>query len=127
MNQKQFSVIARAKSVTHAWRGVKLFVKTTHNAWLHIGAASIIIVCGLLIKVSQFEWIALVFAIGLVLVAEAFNTAIEIDMDLTSPQTHPLAGDTKDVAAGAVLIASIIAAVVGVLVFAPHIFVLSLW
>ena len=59
----------------------------------------------------------IIFAAGLVLVAEAFNTAIEIDMNLTSPEHHPYAKDTKDVAAGAVLISSVVAAVVGILIF----------
>jgi diacylglycerol kinase len=62
----------------------------------------------------------LVFAAGLVLMAEAFNTAIEIDIDLTSPDYHPYARDTKDVAAGAVLIASLTAAIIGILIFAPY-------
>ncbi len=57
---------------------------------------------------------------GLVLVAEAFNTAIEIDIDLTSPEYHPFARDTKDVAAGAVLICAIIWAVVTLIIFAQH-------
>ena len=66
----------------------------------------------------------LVFAGGLVLAAEAINTAIEIDIDLTSPQYHPFARDTKDVAAGAVLIAAITAAIVGAFVFVPHLLTL---
>lgn len=127
MNQKQFSIIARAKSFTHAWRGIKLFIKTTHNAWFHIASGVIVVLCGFYIHLSQFEWVALIFAIGLVIVAEAFNTAIEIDMDLTSPEIHPLAGDTKDVAAGAVLIASVVASVIGIVVFAPHLFSACVW
>jgi diacylglycerol kinase (ATP) len=122
MNKKQFSIVARAKSFTHAWRGIKLFIRTTHNAWVQIVTTFVVVILGVYFGVSRFEWIALICAIGLVLVAEAFNTAIEIDMDLTSPEIHPLAGDTKDVAAGAVLIASIIAVIIGVLVFTPHVF-----
>ena len=62
----------------------------------------------------------LIFASGLVFMAEAFNTAIEIDIDLTSPEYHPFARDTKDVAAGAVLIAALTAAVIGVFIFGPY-------
>ena len=58
---------------------------------------------------------------GIVFVSEAFNTAIEIDMDLTSPTFHPYAKDTKDVAAGAVLISSILASIVGIMIFASYI------
>jgi diacylglycerol kinase len=62
----------------------------------------------------------LVIASGLVLVSEAFNTAIEIDINLTSPQHHPYARDTKDVAAGAVLLSSITATIIGILVFGQY-------
>jgi diacylglycerol kinase len=78
-----------------------------------------VIFFGFYLGISVFEWIALVFAIGFVLVAEAFNTAIEIDIDLTSPQYHPYARDTKDVAAAAVLLAVLVAIVVGLIVFLP--------
>ncbi len=62
----------------------------------------------------------LVLAAGVVLAAEAFNTAIEIEIDLISPQYDPLARDTKDVAAGAVLIAAIAALVIGAFIFGPY-------
>ena len=61
------------------------------------------------------------FAIGFVIIAEAFNTAIEIDMDLTSPEYHPYARDTKDVAAAAVLLSVRVAMVIGLIVFLPKI------
>jgi diacylglycerol kinase len=119
--REMFSVIKRAKSFTHAWRGLVVFIKTTHNAWIHLTVFVCALIAGFYFHLNRYEWIALIFAAGLVLMAEAFNTAIEIDIDLTSPDYHPFARDTKDVAAGAVLIASVTAAVVGILIFAPHI------
>jgi diacylglycerol kinase len=81
------------------------------------------VVClGFFFSISHAEWLAIVFAIGIVIVAEAFNTAIEIDIDLTSPEYHPYARDTKDVAAGAVLLAAIMAAIIGIIIFLPKIF-----
>jgi diacylglycerol kinase len=62
----------------------------------------------------------LVFASGFVLVSEAFNTAIEIDINLTSPEYHPYARDTKDIAAGAVLISAVTAVIIGVLIFGHY-------
>ena len=118
---EEFSIIKRAKSFTYAGRGVYVFIKTTHNAWIHLVLLAIAIGLGVFFKISTVEWIALVFAGGLVLMAEAFNTAIEIDIDLTSPEYHPYAKDTKDVAAGAVLIAAITAVAVGAFIFVPHI------
>jgi len=56
----------------------------------------------------------------MVIAAEFFNTAIEFVVDLVSPEKHPLAGAAKDVAAGAVLILSIAAAIVGILIFSPY-------
>lgn len=120
--KKRFSVIARIKSATHAWRGVMLLFKTTHNAWLHLFFAFLAIFLGFFFSISHTEWLAIVFAIGIVIVAEAFNTAIEIDIDLTSPEYHPYARDTKDVAAGAVLLAAIMAAIIGIIIFLPKIF-----
>ena len=78
-------------------------------------------------RITQVEWVALIFAGGMVLSAEAFNTAIEIDINLTSPEYHPFARDTKDVAAGAVLISALSATVVGILIFVPYIFPLIKW
>lgn len=118
--KEEFSFIKRAKSFTHAGRGMWVFIKTTHNAWIHLVVFAAVLVIGLVLEISRYEWIILVFAGGFVLVAEAFNTAIEIDINLTSPEYHPYAKDTKDVAAGAALLAVMTAVIVGVLVFVPY-------
>lgn len=118
--KREFSLVKRAKSFAHAGRGVWVFVRTTHNAWLHLVALAAAVTLGLYLGIAAVEWMMLVFAAGLVLTAEAFNTAIEIDIDLTSPNYHPYARDTKDVAAGAVLIAAVTAAVIGILVFGRY-------
>lgn len=119
-DKKEFSVEKRIKSFSHAGRGMRVFFRTTHNAWIHIFIFIIVILMGVYFNITDVEWIAVIFASGLVLVAEAFNTAIEIDMDLTSPQFHPYAKDTKDVAAGAVLISVITASIIGIIIFGPH-------
>ena len=120
--KKAWSVVKRAQSFTHAFRGLRLFFMTTPNALIHLLAAVLVVVAGFYFQISLFEWLVLVLTIGLVFVAEAFNTAIEIDMNLTSPQYHPYARDTKDVAAGAVLIAAFVSVVVGLIIFLPKIF-----
>jgi len=117
--KKRFSIIARLKSTNHGLRGLGVFFKTTHNLWLHLFFAAMAIYLGFLFCLSSVEWAIIVFAIGLVIVAEAFNTAIEIDIDLTSPNYHPYARDTKDVAAAAVSIATIIAGIMGLIIFLP--------
>ena len=121
---EKFSIIKRAKSFTHAGRGLWIFLKTTHNAWIHLVVFLIVILLGLYFNITHVEWMVLVLTGGLVIISEAFNTAIEIDIDLTSPGYHPYARDTKDVAAGAVLISAIIAVIVGILIFGHYILAL---
>lgn len=117
MKISDLSVIKRAKSLTHAVRGLLLFVKTTPNFWVHFVTAGILIVLGIVLKIDHTEWMLLILANGMVIVAEAFNTAIEVDIDLTSPDFHPYARDTKDIAAGAVLAAGIIAYIIDAFIF----------
>ena len=119
--KKRFSIVSRIKSTTHAFRGVGIFIRTTHNSWVHIFFTLLAVYLGFILHISSLEWIAIIFAIGLVILAETINTAIEIDIDLTSPTYHPYARDTKDVAAGAVLITVAIAGLVGLIIFLPKI------
>ncbi len=120
--KKEFSIIARMKSVTHAWRGVLVFFKTTQNSWVQSSCFLLEIILAIIFRISSTEWILIILSGGLLLVAEAFNTAIEIDIDLTSPEYHPFARDTKDVAAGAVLLMATLATIVGLIIFLPKIF-----
>ena len=122
--KRRFSIIARLKSTTHAWRGLGIFFRTTHNSWLHIFFALLAIYLGFTLKISSIEWVMIIFAIGFVIVTEALNTAFEIDINLTSPVYHPYARDTKDIAAGAVLIAVITSGIIGLIIFLPKILVL---
>lgn len=117
---EEFSILKRGKSFAYAGRGIWVFLKTTHNAWIHVGALLTVIVLGFFVHITRTEWILLTFAGGFVLVSEAFNTALEIDINLTSPNYHPYAKDVKDVAAGAVLLSAFSALIVGILIFGPH-------
>jgi len=118
--KEEFSFIKRAKSFTHAGKGVVVFLKTTPNAWIQLLIFLIALSLGIYFHITSTEWMFLVLAAGFVFAAEAFNTAIEIDIDLTSPEFHPYARDTKDVAAGAVLIASVTALIIGVVIFGKY-------
>src|ERR1035437_2573739 len=119
--KKNFSLVARMKSANHAWRGICILFKTSHNAWMHVFFGLMAIYLGFILNISSVEWVLIVFTIGLVIIVEAFNTAIEIDIDLTSPNYHPYARDTKDVAAGSVAVAVVIACIVGLIIFIPKI------
>lgn len=118
--KEEFSLVKRAKSFTHAGRGLYVFIKSTHNAWIHLVVLALAITLGFYLHITVVEWMMLVLVSGFVLATEAFNTAIEIDIDLTSPEYHPYARDTKDVAAGAVLIAAITAGIVGIFIFGHY-------
>lgn len=119
---KKFSLRERVRSATHAWRGIRLLLQGVHNLWGHIFFGVLALYLGFVLNISAVEWVLVVFAIGFVIVTEAMNTAIEIDMDLTSPEYHPYARDTKDIAAGAVLLSVLTSVIVGAIIFLPKIF-----
>jgi diacylglycerol kinase len=116
---ERFSMKARIKSFSYAIQGIKTFFQTQHNAWVHILATSIVIIVGYVVKLSTTEWCWIIVAIALVFITEMLNTAIEFLTDLVSPEYHHMAKRTKDVAAGAVLVAAIIAVILGLMIFLP--------
>lgn len=111
--------VSRQASFRYALRGVGQLVLTQTNARIHAFAAAGVIMAAWWLRVSTVEWGVLFLAIGLVLCAEGLNTAIEFVVDLASPQWHALARDAKDVAAGAVLLASLAAAACGIVILLP--------
>lgn len=117
--------VLRAQRFIDAFRGLYVLSKTTKHLFVHMVVGLVVIFFGFYFQVSEIEWMMLVFAIGLVLVSEAFNTAIEIDIDLTSPEYHPYARDTKDVSAAAVLLSALVAVVIGLIVFLPKMFYIN--
>jgi len=110
----------RIQSFRYAGRGVRLMLRSQHNAWLHAVASCCVLIVGGLCILSAREWCWIILAIMAVWTAEALNTALELLADVASPDFHPLVGKAKDVAAGGVLISAIGAAIIGVLVLAPH-------
>ena len=108
---EKFSFRKRGMSFKYAFRGIIEFFVHTHNAWIHLVATVVVLFAGWLFSISPAEWLFVVMAIGLVWVAEAFNTAIEFLVNLVSPNYNKLAGSVKDIAAGAVLLAAICSAV----------------
>ena len=95
-------------------------MRTQSNARLHLLAAALVCAAGVYFGLQRTEWLWISLAIVLVWSAEAFNTALEQLADAVHPARHPGVGRAKDVAAGAVLIAALGEAVIGLLVFVPH-------
>ncbi len=119
---KRSGISGRWASFGYAGRGLRTLVATQWNARIHAGATVAVVMAGLLVGLNRFEWCAITLAIGLVWVAEAFNTAIEFLADRVSLEFHHLTEKAKDVAAGGVLAASIAAVVIALLVLLPKVF-----
>lgn len=116
----------RLASFKYAFKGIANLFQTQANAQIHLIAATFAIALGIYLKLSFEEWAILSITIFAVLAAEAFNTAIEYLTDLVSPDFHPLAGKTKDVAAAGVLLTAIGAIFVAIFIFLPKIISLFL-
>ena len=111
----------RLKSFVYAFQGICSLLKKEHNAWIHCTAIVLVTIAGFVFGITPTEWCIVLLCFGVVLAAEAFNTAIERLVNLVSPDYHSIAGDVKDVAAGAVLICAIAVAIVGLIIFLPYI------
>jgi len=118
---RPFQFTGRIRSFQHAIVGILRMVRCQHNAWIHATATVIVIGAGFLLHISRADWCWIIIAISIVWTAEALNTAFEFLADAASPEFHPLVQDAKDVAAGAVLVTAIAAAVIGAIIFWPHV------
>lgn len=107
------------KSFGYAFAGIWYSIRTQRNAKIHIVIAAILISLAVFLQSSATDIAILVLTFGLVFAAEMSNTAIESMVDLTSPNLHPLAKISKDVAAGAVLAAALAEAAVGFIILGP--------
>lgn len=109
-------------SFTFALKGLGYAFRTQLNFKVHIFASLVAISLGFLLKINTHEWLWILLAIGLVLITELLNTALEVLVDLVSPGYHPKAGAVKDVSAAAVLLMAFLAVLIGLIVFVPKIF-----
>jgi diacylglycerol kinase len=108
-----------------AFRGLWYTLRTQRNARVHVVIACLAIAMGIVLHISAVEFAMIFVAISSVFVAEMFNTVFELCVDLASPEYNQLAEIAKDVAAGAVLLSAMLAVVIGVFVFGPHLWVLA--
>ena len=108
----------------YAFSGLGYALRTQRNARVHVVIALLAIVLGIMLRISPLEFALVFVAITGVFIAEMFNTVMEMCVDLSSPEYHPLAKIAKDVAAGAVLLNAILAIIIGLFVFGPHLWTL---
>lgn len=109
--------ITRVRYALQGW--VAFFRHETHGQ-IQAAVAVVIVMAGLFFGITKTEWLMVLLCIGLVLGLEMVNTAIEKLADQTHPERHPQIGLVKDVAAGAVLWASAISVIIGLLIFFPY-------
>ena len=111
----------RIRSFKYAFRGIRMVASSEMNFKIHLVAAFLVVCAGVYFSITLMEWIMATICIGMVMGFEALNTAVEVLCDKVEPNHDPMIGKAKDVAAAAVLIVSIVALIVGVLIFGPYI------
>lgn len=115
-----FNLSRLSKSFRHAGRGLIHTLIFHQNLRIHLALAGTAVALGILFKIPALEWVAVLVAVFLVLVAEMVNTALEEIINLVKEDHSERARIAKDVSAGMVLLATIFAALIGAIVFIPY-------
>jgi len=108
------------KSIQHAVNGIVFALVRERNFQIEFGVAIAVIVFACWFPLLPSEWALLLLVIGWILTLELINTIVERILDIVKPNVHPYVRVVKDMAAGAVLIASFVAILVGIFIFLPH-------
>lgn len=124
MKEEKFSFAKRLKSFTYAFNGLRVLLREEHNSRIHLFATVCVVVAGFAFRISPIEWVAVVFAIGMVFTGEIFNSSIEDLADVVCPERDERIKKVKDLAAAAVLVSAIAALIIGLIVFIPKIIAL---
>lgn len=122
VHTRSFNTADRLKSFRYAFRGIVALLIHEHNARIHLFILIIVIIAGLLFRITETDWMAILFVTGLVFITECFNTAVEYLSDQITAEENENIRRAKDVAAAGVLISALISAVTGIIIFLPEIF-----
>ncbi len=109
------------RSFGYAFEGIFTGIRKERNMKIHCLAAVCVIIFGIFFHITRTEWMICLILFGLIMALELVNTSIEAVVDLVTEEHKPLAKIAKDTAAGAVLIAAIMAAIIGCMIFVPKI------
>lgn len=109
------------KSFVYAFNGIFTSIKNERNIKIHIVIMILVIIFGIVLKISKTEWLICIILFGLVISMELINSAIEKVVDLVTKEKNEQAKIIKDTAAGAVLVTAIAAAIIGFMIFVPYI------
>ena len=121
MKNHYYQNVTFKKSIEHALDGLKAIFRDERNFRKDILAALFVILMGILLKISHYDWIALTLVISLVLISETINSVIEAICDTVSQEYKVNIKYAKDVSAGAVLVSAFVSITTGVLIFIPYI------
>ena len=109
----------RIKAIKYAAKGFWILITSEHSIIAQTSIGIIMTIIGFLMHLSATEWMFQIMAIGLILVAESLNTAIEKMADFIHPEYHKQIGRIKDISAGAAFFAAIIAVIIGLIIYVP--------
>ena len=118
---KKIEVKKLINSFKYAFEGIASSFKSERNMKIHVIIMIIVIIWGIIFKISAIEWIVCTILFALVISAELFNTALETIVDMVMPEINEKAKLAKDISAGAVLILAIASAIAGIIIFLPKI------
>lgn len=104
-----------------AWNGMKAAYRAEQSFRIQLTVAGVVSIAGLIVGLSQTEWLFIVTAIGAVLSLELLNTMVEKTLDLLHPMQHERVKFIKDVSAAAVLISSLASVIIGLIIFVHHV------
>jgi diacylglycerol kinase len=110
------------KSFNYAFRGLVKTFREEQNLRIQIFVAFLAILLGWYLEINKIEWCVIILAIGMVLLAEIINTAVEFVTDVLKPRIDDYVKVIKDIMAAAVMTSSIIAVIVGLIIFVPYLF-----
>ena len=108
------------KKFNYAFKGLKIAITTDNSFKIHFIFVLPVVASGIYLRFNQFEWIVITLSVGIVLIAELFNTSIEYLVKMFTDEYHELAEKLLDISAGAVLISAIMAIVMGLIIYIPH-------
>lgn len=122
MNNGARFITNRIKAFKYAFKGAYLLIRNEPSVQVQFLIAILVTGAGFFFNITTTEWVLQLLAIGLVISVEGLNTAVEKIADFIHPDFHNKIGIIKDVAAGAVAFAAIIAAIIGFIIYTPYIF-----
>ena len=118
---KQFGFKRIISSIKNSWNGLKVAYKNEQSMYIHLVCTVILLVLSFLLEISMTQWLIIIAIIGLTLVVELLNTAIESTVDLVTKEFHPLAKVAKDTASAAEFILTLTSTIIALMIFIPRI------